>query len=72
MVVNGIGGRLEYPMKMVLGEACSLQEPGRCEPLSHFDRRTVHALAGLGNPERFFAGLRQAGMQLIQKPKKPQ
>lgn len=65
-VVNGIGGRLEYPMKMVLGAAHSLQQPDSQQPLSRFDRQTVHGVAGLGNPERFFAGLRQAGMQLIE------
>jgi tetraacyldisaccharide 4'-kinase len=33
-------------------------------PLAHFNGHRVHALAGIGNPERFYAQLRAAGLQL--------
>jgi tetraacyldisaccharide 4'-kinase len=46
--------------------------PGRCHnlatdevrPLSDFEGTRVHALAGIGNPERFFGMLRQSGLQV--------
>jgi len=34
-------------------------------PLADFRDRPVHAVAGIGNPQRFFAGLRARGLQVI-------
>jgi tetraacyldisaccharide 4'-kinase len=36
--------------------------------LSGFAGRRVHAIAGIGNPQRFFAQLRAAGLVLIEHP----
>ena len=35
-------------------------------PLSGFTRTTVHAVAGIGNPQRFFDLLRERGIQVIE------
>jgi tetraacyldisaccharide 4'-kinase len=35
-------------------------------PLNHFQQATVHAVAAIGNPQRFFAELRKAGLTLIE------
>ena len=51
-------------------------QPGACERLDGSDRRppadfagtTVHAVAGIGNPRRFFRQLRAFGMQVIEHP----
>ena len=37
---------------------------GRREALSAWSGRSVHAVAGIGNPERFFAMLEQAGLKV--------
>ena len=37
-------------------------------PLSEFNNRAVHAVAGIGNPARFFDTLRDIGAEAIQHP----
>ncbi|WP_353249138.1 tetraacyldisaccharide 4'-kinase [Salinisphaera sp. T31B1] len=37
-------------------------------PLSDFEAAEVHAVAGIGDPERFFAMLRDAGLRVIAHP----
>lgn len=41
---------------------------GRDVPLGALKDRRVHAVAGIGNPDRFFASLRALGMQVIVHP----
>ena len=64
LVVNGSGGAGEYPMTMRLERAISLERGIAPRELASFDRQSVHAVAGIGNPGRFFTCLRQAGMRL--------
>lgn len=64
VVVNGLGGEGEHTMSMKQGDAHNLLDPDRACPLSDFRYQTVHAVAAIGNPERFFRSLRQAGLQL--------
>lgn len=47
----------------------SLTDPGCRRPLAEFAGRRVHALAGIGRPERFFAQLEAAGLQVIRHPR---
>jgi tetraacyldisaccharide 4'-kinase len=42
--------------------------PGAGEPLASYRGRTVHAVAGIGNPRRFFAMLRDYGVLPIEHP----
>lgn len=37
-------------------------------PLKHFAGRTIHAVAGIGNPERFFRLLESFGLNVIRHP----
>jgi tetraacyldisaccharide 4'-kinase len=62
MVVNGLGGGSEFSMKMKPGAAIKLVDAGQQCELSGFEGQKIHAVAAIGNPERFFAVLRQAGM----------
>ncbi len=58
VVVNGLGGAGEYPMKLKTGRLHNLQDESQTRPLADFQRSKVHAVAGIGNPERFFMSLR--------------
>lgn len=64
IVVNGLGREQEYPMKMKPGNAHNLLDPDKFCALHDFRPQTVHAVAAIGNPERFFRSLQQAGLQL--------
>jgi tetraacyldisaccharide 4'-kinase len=64
VVVNGTGGPGEYPMTMHAESAIPLERGVVPRELAGFGRQTVHAVAGIGNPGRFFACLREAGMRL--------
>lgn len=68
-VVNGVAGDLppgfgEWPMRLVAERALPLLG-GRPQPLSSFAGQRVHAVAGIGNPERFFAMLRALGIAVV-------
>lgn len=65
VVVNGLGSGTEHPMRMRLGAAHNLKDSTLTRELSGFRGQAVHAVAGIGNPERFFQALQQAGMQLV-------
>jgi tetraacyldisaccharide 4'-kinase len=76
VVVNGIPehASLRVPvqgsLQMTLfgGEAHRVDGLAAPEPLEHFRGRRVHAVAGIGNPQRFFRDLRARGIDLVEHP----
>ena len=65
------GGRAregEIPMSLSMGSAISVGSASQLRDLSDFAGRTVHAVAGIGNPGRFFAALRSQGLDLVEHP----
>ncbi len=67
VVVNGQGGNGEFSMKLHQPGVVSLdgQTRGRLED---FSERKVHAIAGIGNPERFFCLLERHGLNIVRHP----
>jgi tetraacyldisaccharide 4'-kinase len=78
VVVNGVmqhpsliptvDGRHLLQMSLVPGDAVSLD--GRAPPrsLERFRGQPLHAVAGIGNPARFFRDLRDCGLSIIEHP----
>jgi len=60
---RGPGHRLE----LVPGAAVNLAEPGRTRPLVAWCGEPLTAVAGIGNPGRFFALLRSAGLDPVER-----
>lgn len=67
IVVNGQGREGEWSMTL---ESSALQPLAQGEgmPLSALMGETVHAVAGIGHPQRFFDSLRRAGLQPWEHP----
>ncbi len=67
VVTNGQARFREWPMSLQPGEVQSLVgEASR--PLASFTDQTVHAVAAIGNPGRFFNTLRGAGLTITEHP----
>jgi tetraacyldisaccharide 4'-kinase len=57
-----------YSMCLVSGAARGVADASISRSLDSFRGSTVHAVAGTGNPERFFASLRTAGLKIREHP----
>jgi tetraacyldisaccharide 4'-kinase len=67
IVTNGIAARGEFGMTYVATHVHKLGDGEKIE-IEKFTPRAVHAVAGIGNPERFFAMLRAKGFTIKQHP----
>ena len=68
VVINGPAHALEtvtpaYAMRLEGREFRNLLNPAHVVGPAHFQRQHVHAIAGIGNPRRFFAHLEALGLQ---------
>lgn len=55
-----------FQMQLQGNELISLVNSQNKLPLAHFKNVKVHAVAGIGNPQRFFSTLRQYGLEIIE------
>ncbi|HET7931774.1 MAG TPA: tetraacyldisaccharide 4'-kinase [Rhodanobacteraceae bacterium] len=58
----------EVSMQLAMGDAVALSDPSRTRPLGDFKGERVHAVAGIGNPVRFFEALRAFGIDVVAHP----
>ena len=65
VVSNGVAERGEYAM-LVKGLVARNLVSDKVQGLERFAGQTVHAVCGIGNPNRFFSGLKQFGISLIE------
>lgn len=68
VVTEGEPAAGEYAMALHLDEAWSLRDPSQRMALREFVGAKVHAVAGIGNPDRFFDTLERAGLSVIRHP----
>ena len=68
VVVNGGHREGAYSMKVHASRALSLRDLATSRPLSGFSGQRVHAVAGIGNPDRFFDLLRANAIEVDAHP----
>jgi tetraacyldisaccharide 4'-kinase len=69
VVANGPTGRRQFRMQLRQIKAINLADSELEKPLSDFvGKEPVHVVAGIGNPERFFSQLENAGIRIIRHP----
>jgi tetraacyldisaccharide 4'-kinase len=71
IVING-QSRLNLPelqnadtMQLVAHRLYNLRDPNQLTDLTQLQGRTIHAIAGLGNPQRFFSTLENSGLRVV-------
>jgi tetraacyldisaccharide 4'-kinase len=67
--LNALESSIKPPalrMTLLPGHAARLEHREELRPLEEFRGRAVHAVAGIGNPERFFRDLRARGLEIIE------
>lgn len=65
IVTNGQPQEGEYGMQLILQAARCLAEPYLTQPVTSWQGKTVHAVAGIGNPTRFFRQLETLGITVV-------
>ena len=76
VIING-SGKQHVPvasdrpclqMSLVSSQVLPVSGTAEARPLESFWRQSVHAVAGIGNPERFFNDLRKHQLEVIEHP----
>ena len=65
IVSKNIAARHEFKMEYVYADLVSVVDPSRTLAISELSGESVHAIAGIGNPDRYFAYLRNHKVNLI-------
>jgi len=62
IVCNGLANKGEFPLKVEGDKAINILDESQQVALDTFNTGRCHALAGLGNPSRFFSHLKKFGL----------
>ncbi len=66
IVVNGIAGRHQFAMRLRQSFVVNMADSSKVCKLADFAKGgSVHAMAGIGHPERFFLQLEGAGLEIV-------
>lgn len=65
VVYHGEQHATRFGMQLRIQQAIQLTRPNHTIPLQSFSSATVHAVAGIGHPQRFFQQLQQLGLTII-------
>ena len=68
VVTNGRARDSEVFMDLQGEYAVNLMEPANQRPLDYFSGSRIHAIAGIGNPNRFFEMLKRRGLDIDDHP----
>jgi len=68
VVSNGDSQASDFNMQLLLSSIINLSNQQVTSNLDEFKNTKVHAVAGIGNPERFFTQLVSAGLDIIRHP----
>lgn len=63
-LVNGRPAAGEFGMRLVAGQTVNLSDPGMQRSLASFRGQAIMAVAGIGNPQRFFHMLGDRGLEV--------
>ena len=67
VVTNGLAMRMEYPMQIELQTIVNLKTREK-KDIAEFEGKSIHAVAGIGNPSRFFDCLKNKKIDVIAHP----
>ncbi len=65
-VTNGIAGPDEFAMKYKAEKLCRADDPEVTLDIASLKNQTVHAIAGIGNPQRFFDNLKSSDLDIVE------
>ncbi len=64
-VTNGVAQDEEFGMDLVMLDPVNLQDESMRKSFTEFGSTPVHAVSGIGHPQRFFKQLDEAGLNII-------
>ena len=65
-ITNGIAGPEEFAMTYQAEQLRRADDPAVTLDISTLKNQTVHAIAGIGNPQQFFDQLKKSGLDIIE------
>lgn len=68
VVANGQANANEYSMRLIPQHFYQVIDAANQKTVDYFQCKKIYAVAGIGNPNRFFNTLRQLGLNIIEQP----